>query len=101
MPKQKGLIVAIRSNQTARDPKKIKSKKTKQVLQELPKNYQHSLLQVYATTTEYDYTQPWAAPTQSSHRGSAFILNYNNKNFIVTNAHVAGKNRTLQVRFMV
>ncbi len=101
---QKDLIAAIRGNQATRDLQKnktFKSKKfkTKGVLEQLPAEYQNSVLQVYATTIEYDYTQPWAAPSQSSHRGSSFILNYNNQNFIVTNAHVAGKSRTLQVRF--
>ena len=86
---QKDLIAAIRGNQTTRDlqknktfkSKKFKTKKTKGVLEQLPAEYQNSVLQVYATTIEYDYTQPWAAPSQSSHRGSSFILNYNNQTY--------------------
>jgi S1-C subfamily serine protease len=55
------------------------------------KNIINNTIKVTATMVEYSSDTPWF-PTISQGTGTAFIVNYNDKKFIMTCAHVASSN---------
>lgn len=61
--------------------------------------YKNTVLKVKNRSKTYDYSRPWASPDFSAWSGSAFVLKYEGKNFIVSNAHVATNSAHLSLRF--
>jgi large subunit ribosomal protein L28 len=57
-----------------------------------------SLVKVYAHAKEYDYENPWHPPKETVHSGSGFIVQFQDKKYLVTNAHVASQTGLLEVR---
>lgn len=52
-------------------------------------------VKIFTTAREYDYNEPWKAPTINRWTGSGFIISGNQ---IITNAHVAGGSIFLEVQ---
>ncbi len=75
----------------------VTSKSSKDIdVMELCKN---SVLKAKNRSKTHDYSRPWASPNFSAWSGSAFVLRYEGKNFIVSNAHVATNSAHLSLRF--
>lgn len=52
-------------------------------------------VKIFTTATEYDYQQPWSAPSVTKWTGSGFAVDGNR---IITNAHVAGGAAFIEVQ---
>lgn len=65
---------------------------------QLEERYQNSVFKVYTHSKEYDYMHPWQSPTQSASSGSGYVVEYEGKNCLLTNAHVVDGACLLEVR---
>ncbi|MFO1257967.1 MAG: trypsin-like peptidase domain-containing protein [Gammaproteobacteria bacterium] len=64
----------------------------------LEERYQNSVFKVYTHSKEYDYMNPWQSPTQSASSGSGYVVEYEGKKCLLTNAHVVDGACLLEVR---
>lgn len=60
--------------------------------------YKHSVLKISAEGHEYSYSYPWQGPQSSAWGGSGFVVNFEGKPYIITNAHVSADASQLEVR---
>lgn len=60
--------------------------------------YKNSILKVYVEGNQYNYNSPWSGPISSTWNGSGFIINFEDKPCIITNAHVVADSSLLEVR---
>ncbi|MEY3182418.1 MAG: Sid related protein, partial [Pseudomonadota bacterium] len=57
-----------------------------------------SLIKIFATHQSANYAEPWVGSSAEECTGSGFVIQHNSTNYIVTNAHVAGDSKYIQVR---
>lgn len=60
--------------------------------------FENSVMKVFVSGMEANYQTPWLGATPSDWTGSAFVIKYRDKNYILTNAHVAQKANYIQVK---
>tara|TARA_R110002110_G_scaffold124505_2_gene301897 strand:+ start:48560 stop:50320 length:1761 start_codon:yes stop_codon:yes gene_type:complete len=60
--------------------------------------YTNSVFKVTVKTTEFDFDKPWNPPEQRSWGGSGFAVSFQDKIFLLTNAHVATRLGRMKVR---
>lgn len=65
---------------------------------QLEEQYQNSVFQVYTHSKEYDYANPWLPPTQSASSGSGYVVQHDDKPYLLTNAHVVDGAGLLEIR---
>lgn len=61
--------------------------------------YEDSVMQIYTTAQEFDYSEPWHGARQQSWHGSGLVIEHEGKKYILTNAHVAENAVNMRVRF--
>lgn len=60
--------------------------------------YTNSVFKVSVKTTEFDFDKPWNPPEQLTWGGSGFAVSFQDRTFLLTNAHVATRVGRMKVR---
>ncbi len=60
--------------------------------------YTNSVFKVSVKTTEFDFDKPWNSPEQLAWGGSGFAVSFQDRIFLLTNAHVATRVGRMKVR---
>ena len=60
--------------------------------------HRRSVVKIEVCSKAYNHRQPWSSPTISSSSGSGFLVEYGDKVYIVTNAHVVSGAVDVSVR---
>lgn len=64
----------------------------------LLKRYENSVFKVFIHAKQYDYDRPYMPAEPMSASGSGFVIMYEGKPYLMTNAHVADSTTLLEIR---
>lgn len=78
----------------------VKEAKEREVKPQFPTHFEceKSLVQVYTTSQEANYDQPWTGTSISSCTGSGLVISHGDKKYVLTNAHCVENSAFIRVR---